>query len=163
MLLCPVPAFAGQGVQRMLYTPPNMAFVEQPSGGSVVTASDSSGSISTLQTSLNNARAANPNAVIVIQLLTNATYLVSSAGLVLGSHECLAAGSATIRAANSSVTAPLITIASASTNVSVAGGTLDAGGANIEGIYAPSAARVNVDKVIVKNCGLDCILLKGQG
>jgi parallel beta-helix repeat protein len=163
LFLCPVVAWAGQGVQRMLYTSPNMAFIEQPSGDSVVTVSDSSGSISTLQISINNARGANPSSVVVIQLLTNATYVVSSAGLVLGSQECLAAGSATIKAANSSVTAPLITIASGSTNVSVAGGTLDAGGANIQGIYAPSAARVNVDKVVVKNCGLDCILLEGNG
>lgn len=156
-------AFAGQGVQRMLYTSPNMAFIEQPSGDNLVTVSDSSGSIATLQTSLTNARSANPNAVIVIQLLTNATYTVSSAGLVLSSHECLVAGNATIKATSSSVTAPLITIASGSTNVSVAGGTLDASGANIQGIYAPSAARVNVDKVVVKNCGLDCILLEGHG
>ena len=30
-------------------------------------------------------------------------------------------------------------------------------------IYAPAASRVNVDKVIARNCGQDCILLKGQG
>ena len=156
-------ALAGQGVQRMLYTSPNTTFIEQPSGDSVVTVSDTSGSISTLQTSINNARSANPNSVIVIQLLANATYSVSTAGIVLGSHECLVASGATIKAASSSVTVPLITIASGSTNVSVAGGTLDASGANIQGIYAPAAARVNVDKVVVKNCGQDCILLKGNG
>src|SRR5271154_1183490 len=31
------------------------------------------------------------------------------------------------------------------------------------GIDAPAAARVNVDKVTVQNCGQDCILLEGQG
>src|SRR5580704_13411000 len=91
-LLAPVAILAGQGVQRMLYTSPNLAFIEQPSGDSVVTVNDASGSISTLQTAINNARSANPNSILVIQLLTNATYVVSTTGLVLGSHECLAAG-----------------------------------------------------------------------
>src|SRR5581483_10102508 len=106
-------------------------------------------SIATVQTSINNARAANPTNVIVVKLLSNATYTVSTASLTLGSHECLVIGSAKIHAA--------------STNVSVAGGTLDALGANVNGIYAPQAARVNVDRVIVRNCGQDCILLKGNG
>jgi parallel beta-helix repeat protein len=155
-------ALAGQGAVRMLYTTPNMSFIEQPSGEVVTNINDASGSIATLQTTINNVRAANPTTVIVIRL-TNTTYVVSSAGLVLGSHECLVASGATIQAANASITVPLITIASGSTNVSVSGGLLDAGGANVEGIYAPAAARVNVDKAIVRNCGLDCILLKGNG
>jgi hypothetical protein len=154
--------FAGQGVQRMLYTSPNMGFIEQPSGELVVNINDTSSSISTLQAEINNARAANPTNVIVIRL-TNSTYTVSSVGIVLGSHECLVASGATIQAVNSSVTVPLVTIASGSTNVSIAGGTLDGNGANVQGIYAPAAARVNIDKVIVQNCGLDCILLKGTG
>src|SRR6185437_2056705 len=144
------------------YTAPNMKFVEQVSGEVLINLNDASGSISSVQTAINNARAANPTNVIIIRL-TNATYVVSSAGLVLGSHECLVASGATIQAANASVTASLITIASGSTNVSAAGGTLDGNGAAIQGIYAPAAARVNIDKVIVRNCGLDCILLKGNG
>lgn len=155
-------ALAGQGAVRMLYATPNMNFVEQPSGEVVTNINDTSGSISTLQTTINNVRAANPTNVIVIRL-TNTTYIVSSAGLVLGSHECLVASGATIQAANASITVPLITIASGSTNVSMSGGVLDAGGANVQGIYAPAAARVNVDRVIVRNCGQDCILLKGNG
>ena len=39
----------------------------------------------------------------------------------------------------------------------------DGSGANIQGIYAPAAARVNIDNVTVQNCGEDCILLKGNG
>src|SRR5262249_37737967 len=58
---------------------------------------------------------------------------------------------------------PLITISSGSTNVSVSGGILDGSGANIQGINAPAAARVNIDNVTVRNCGQDCILLKGNG
>ncbi len=146
----------------MLYTSPNMSFVEQVSSEVVVNVNDTSGSVATLQAGINSARAANPTNVIVIRL-TNTTYVVSSAGIVLGSHECLVASGATIKAANSSVTVPLITITSGSTNVSVSGGTLDGSGANIQGITAPAAARVNIDNVTVQNCGQDCILLKGNG
>ena len=46
-------AFAGQGVQRLLYTVPNTAFIEQPAGESVVTINDTSGSIVALQTAIN--------------------------------------------------------------------------------------------------------------
>ena len=52
---------AGQGAGRMLYTVPNSSFIQNPSGDSVVTVNDSSGSIATLQTAINNARAANPS------------------------------------------------------------------------------------------------------
>jgi parallel beta-helix repeat protein len=157
-------AFAGQGVQRMLYTVPNSTFIENPSGDSgVVTINDTSGSISTLQTSINNARSSNPNSIIVIDLQRGATYTVSTASLTLGSQECLIASGARIQAANSSVTVPLVQISSGASMVSIAGGTFDGNGAGINAIYAPAAARVNVDKVVAKNCGLDCILLKGQG
>jgi len=147
--------FAGQGAVRMLYTSPNIKFIEKTAGELVINVNDSSGSIATLQAAINSARASNPTNVIIIRL-TNTTYLVSSAGIVLGSHECLVASGAHIQAADASVTAPLVTIASGSTNVSVSGGTFDGRGANVQGIYAPAAARVNIDKVTVQNCGLDC-------
>lgn len=157
-------AFAGQGVQRILYTVPNASFIENPSGDTgVVTINDTSGSISTLQTSINNARSSNPDSIIVINLKRGATYSVSSTSLTLGSQECLIASGALIKAADSSVTVPLVLINSGSTNVSIAGGTFDGNNANIQAIYAPAAARVNVDKVVARNCGQDCILLKGKG
>src|SRR5262249_50568179 len=163
VVLSGVTAFAQQGAVRMLYTVPNTTFIEQPAGESVVTINDTSGSISTLQTAINNARSANPDKVIVIHLKRGATYTVSTAGIVLGSHECLVAEGALIRAANSSVTASLITISSGATKVSVAGGTLDGLGANINGIDAPAASRVNIDKVVLKNFGRDAIFLNGNG
>ena len=158
--------FAGQGAQRMLYTVPNNSFIQNPAGDSAVTINDASASIATLQTAINNARTANPNSIIVIRLLSGATYWVnnSSGGLVLGSQECLVGSGALIQATNSSVTNSLIQISSGATNVSIAGGTLNADGANIYGIFAPSsAARVNIDKVTVQNCGQDCIQLNGKG
>src|SRR5271154_1301611 len=127
-------AFAGQGAQRMLYTSPNMTFVENPSGDHAVTVNDTSGSIATLQTEIANARSANPTNVIVIFLASNTTYLVSSASLTLGSNECLIASGATIQALNSSVTVPLIQIASGAINVSVSGGTLNGNGAYIQAL-----------------------------
>jgi autotransporter-associated beta strand protein len=157
-------ALAGQGAGAALYAVSNSAFIENPAGSeSVVTIDDTSGLISSLQTAINNARSANPNAILVIHLLSGATYSVTNAGLVLGSRECLVAAGATIRAASASVTVPLITVSSGSTNVSIAGGTLDGNGANVNGIYVPAADRVNIDAVTVRNCGLDCILLKGNG
>ena len=156
--------FAGQGAQRMLYTVPNSTFVQNPSGDSVIVINDASGSITTLQTAINNARSANPNSIIAVHLLDGATYWVSSSGLALGSQECLVGTGATIKAANSSVTVPLVQISAGATNVSVAGGTFDGNGASIYGIYAPSsAAHVNLDKVTVLNCGQDCIQLNGTG
>jgi parallel beta-helix repeat protein len=156
-------AVAQQGAQPTIYTVPNSTFIENPSGDSKVAVNDTSGSISTLQTSINNARSGNPNSIIVITLKSGATYTVSSAGLTLGSSECLIGSGATIKAASSSVTVPLITISSGAKDVSIAGGTLDGNNAGIQAIYAPAAAHVNVDAVVVRNCGLDCILLYGQG
>ena len=105
-----------------------------------MTVNDTSGSVATLQTEINSARTANPGSIIVIQLLTNGIYTVSSAGIVLGSQECLVAGTAVIQAANSAVTVPLIQISSGATNVSVAGVMLNANGANIR-IPAPRRRR----------------------
>jgi hypothetical protein len=147
----------------MLYTSPNVTFIMAKSGDHAVTLADASGSIATLQASIASARASNPTNAIIISLLSNATYIVSGASLTLDARECLIAVGATIQAANSSVIVPLVQINSGATNVSVAGGTFDGNGANIQGIYAPAAGRVNVDMVTVRNCGQDCILLKGQG
>jgi autotransporter-associated beta strand protein/parallel beta-helix repeat protein len=160
------PALAGQGAGRMLYTVPNNTFIENISGDNEVTINDASGSISTLQTLINNARAVNPNYLIIIHLLSGTTYWVNNnnGGFVLGSQECLIGSGALIEATNSAVTNTLITISTGSTNVSIAGGTLNGNGANIYCIFAPStAARVNIDKVTAGNCGQDCIQLNGNG
>ena len=155
---------AGQGAQRMLYAVPNNSFIQDSAGDSALTINDTSGSIATLQTAINNARSANPSSVIAIHLMSGSTYWVGNSGLVLGSQECLIGSGAIIKATNSSVTAPLITITNGATNVSIAGGTYDGNGANIYGIFAPSSSsRVNIDKVTVLNCGQDAIQLNGNG
>jgi len=153
----------GQGVQRLLYTAPNTTFIENPSGDGAITINDNSGSIASVQAAIGSVRSTNANGVIVVNLLNGATYTVSSASLVLGAHECLVASGATIQAASSAVTVPLIQITSGATNVSIAGGTLDGGGANINAIEAPATGHANIDLVTVKNCGLDGILMNGKG
>src|SRR5262245_36149412 len=89
---------AGQGAGRMLYAAPNTTFVSQRTGETLVTINDVSGSITALQTAINNARVANPTNVIVIRLLKGATYSVSNASLTLGFKQCLVAEGATIQA-----------------------------------------------------------------
>jgi hypothetical protein len=154
---------AGQGVVRGLFTVPNSGFIVNPSGDTITTIRDSTGSIAAIQTSINNARVANASAIIVAYLESGATYTVTNAGLILSSNECLVATGATIQAASSSVTVPLVQIGSGAANVSVSGGTFNGNGASINAIQALAANRVNVDKVVAKNCGLDCILLEGNG
>src|SRR5581483_6236579 len=61
-------AAAAQGAQSTLYKVPNSTFIENPSGDSKVTVNDTSGSISTLQASINSARSAHAGSVIVITL-----------------------------------------------------------------------------------------------
>ena len=163
LALASVPAFAASGTVGPFYTVPNATFIENQSGDTIVTLNDTSGSIATLQTSINNARSANPSAILVINLKSGATYTVSSTGLVLGSHECLIGTGTTISASSTSTATFLIQVSSGATNVSIAGGTLNGNNRTLNGIQVPAANRVNIDKVVVENCGNDCILLKGNG
>lgn len=163
IVLTSATALARQGAVRMLYTVPNSTFIEHFSGESVITINDTSGSISTVQSAIDNARAGNPDQIIVIHLLKGAIYTVNTAGLTLDSHECLVLEGAIIQAVNSSVTVPLIAIAPGATNVSISGGMLDGGGASTQGIFASAASRVNIDHVAVENFLLDGISLSGNG
>ena len=157
-------AFAGQGAGRMLYSVATNSFIENPAGDvGVKTINDTSGSIATLQSNINSTRSSFPNSIIVIRLTNNATYWISNVSLVLGSRQCLVASGAVIKATNASVTVPLIQITSGATNVSIAGGRLDGSGASLFGIFAPTADRVNVDRVAVVNCGAGGISLGGRG
>jgi parallel beta-helix repeat protein len=158
-----VPGTARQGAGAPLYTGPSSTFIEQPTGESVVTIVDASGTIAGVQSAIDDARAANPGRVIVIHLQSAATYTVSGASLVLGSDTALVGTGATIQAASAAVTVPLISISSGSAKVSVAGGTYDGNGADISGIYGSAVSRVNIDDVLVRNCIKDGILLVGHG
>ncbi len=156
-------AFAVSGTVGPFYTVSNATFIENQSGDSIVTINDTSGSISTLQTSINNARSANPSAILVINLKSGATYTVGSTGLVLGSHECLVGTGATIAASSTATATFLVQVASGATNVSIAGGTYNGNGKSLNAISVVAGNRVNIDKVTVTGCGLDGILVKGNG
>jgi parallel beta-helix repeat protein len=142
--------------------PGSEPFIEH-SGEQVVTVTDTSGSISTAQTAINNARSAHPSAILVIHLNAT-TYTVSSTPLVLTSNECLVLGATTtIAASSSSATATSLISVSGQTNVSIAGGTLDAKGANMDCISVSTSNRVNIDSVTAMNAKADGILVKGNG
>lgn len=146
-----------------LYVQPGSEPFIQRSGEQVFTVTDTSGSISTAQTAINNARSAHPSAILVIHLNAT-TYTVSSTPLVLTSNECLVLGATTtIAASSSSATAAALISVSGQSNVSIAGGTLDAKGANMSCISVTTSNRVNIDKVTAKNAKADGILIKGNG
>ena len=107
LLLCTLASggFAQQGPRGNLYTVPNSTFFQQPSGESVITINDTSGSIATLQVIINNTRITNPGKLILINLLPGAPYTVNGAPLQLESEMCLAGTGATIVAASPSIAA----------------------------------------------------------
>jgi hypothetical protein len=144
-----------------LYVPSNARFIEKPAGESVVTINDNSGSISTAQAKIDGARKANPAAVVVINL--NGDYGVTAAPLRLESNECLVLGPSTVLRAAANATAGSLISITRQSFVSVAGGTLDAGGGAMNCINATACSRVNIDGVTARNAGLDAIALTGEG
>ncbi len=142
--------------------PVGTGFIEASSGETIVPVNVSSGVLSDAQTQLDNARAANPNAVIVLTL--SGTYSVTTAPLRLPSHTCLVLSSGcVIQAASSSVTATSLIEVSSQINVSVAGGTLDGVGAPLNAIHVITSDRVHIDMVVARNCAADGIALTGHG
>jgi hypothetical protein len=142
--------------------PAGTGFIEKTSGETIVPVNVSSGVISDAQTQLDNARAANPSAVIVLTL--SGTYSVSSAPLRLPSHTCLVLSTGcVIQAASSSVAATALIEISSQTNVSIAGGTLDGSGAPLNAIHVITSDRVHIDKVVARNCAADGIAMTGHG
>jgi parallel beta-helix repeat protein len=155
-------AFAAAGTVGALYTVPNSTFIES-AGGGVFTINDSSGSISTVQTALNNARAAHPSDVIVVNL-NAATYSVSSAALTLGSHVCLVLSpTTTIKASSSTITSTTLVQIGTATNVSVAGGIWNVNGADANAVRVQSSSRVNLDKLTITAAKRPGIYVQGKG
>lgn len=144
-----------------LYTPPTSEPYIEKSGESVVNVNDSSGSISTAQTAINNARTAHPSSILVITL--TGTYTVSSTPLTLSSNECLVLASGTIIQASTTATAASLISVSGASNVSIAGGTLDAKGTNMCCINVATSNRVQIDGVTAQNAKLDGIAVAGNG
>jgi hypothetical protein len=141
-----------------LYVPPPESFITDPDEQKVILTINS-GTIAQVQGRLNAARAANPDAVIVIRL--SGVYEVSDAPLSLPAKSCLVL-SGTIRAAAGATATALVSVDGRS-QVSIAGGTLAGGGARLNGIRVNGASAVNIDGVTVSNTGLTGIFFTGPG
>ena len=141
--------------------PSSEPFIEH-SGETVITVNDSSGSISTAQTALNNAHTNNPAAIFVLNL--TGTYKVSSAALNLTSNTCCVLTSGTIiEAASSSITPTCLIQIHSQSNVSVAGGTFNGNGASVNAIQVETSSRVNIDDINVEYCYRDGFFVTGNG
>jgi parallel beta-helix repeat protein len=157
-------SFAQPGVTGTLYTVPNGTFYQQPTGETVTTINDTSGSISTLQAAINSARTANATRFLIINLKSNTEYLVTTNPLILGSKMCLSGSSNTSIAASSSTTATsLIKITSGSSYTSVNFLALNGNQADLYGIEAPGVNRVSVDQLVVRQTGRAGLFLQGLG
>jgi len=157
-------SLAQPGVTGTLYTVPNGTFYQQPTGETVTTINDTSGSISTLQTAINTARTANATRFLIINLKSNTEYLVTASPLILGSKMCLSGASNTSIAASSSTTATsLIKITGGSSYTSVNFLTLNGNQADLYGIEAPGVSRVSIDQLVVRQTGRAGLFLQGLG
>jgi parallel beta-helix repeat protein len=157
-------SLAQPGATGTLYTVPNGTFYQQPTGETVTTINDTSGSISTLQAAINSARAANATRFLIINLKSNTEYLVTTSPLILGSKMCLSGASNTSIAASSSTTATsLIKITGGSSYTSVNFLTLNGNQADLYGIEAPGVSRVSIDQLVVRQTGRAGLFLQGLG
>jgi parallel beta-helix repeat protein len=157
--------FTVSALHARLYLPHADSYITTPLGGeTIIQLQDSSGSIATAQTTLNNARTANPTAILVLNLNAS-SYSVSTTGLVLGSNECLVlAPTTTIAASSSSATAAfLVQVPTGSHNVSIAGGTFDGAGANLNCIQVAASTRVNISDLTARNAANNIIQVYGPG
>lgn len=157
-------SLAQPGIQGTLYTVPNGTFYQQATGEIVTTINDTSGSISTLQAAINSARAANATRFLIINLKSNAEYLVTTVPLTLGSKMCLSGSSNTSIVASSPTTASsLIKITEGSSFTSVNFLTLNGNQSDLYGIEAPGVSRLSVDQLIIRQTGRDGLFLQGLG
>lgn len=153
------PTLAAQGPNTHgLYVPPAAAFIHDPSETPVALDFGLT-SLAHVQRQLDAARAAHPDAPIVLTL--TGTYTVVDTPLTLPSRTSLVLYG-TIRADDAATASSLIAIAG-QREVAVAGGLLDGHGVNLCGIRAENSGKINIDAVTITNTGQDGIVLTGQG
>jgi parallel beta-helix repeat protein len=141
-----------------LYVPPPETFITDPNEQKVVLTINS-GTIAQVQSQINAARQANPDAVIVVRL--SGTYEVGAAPLSLPAKSCLVL-SGTIRAATGATAGALVSV-DGRMRVSIAGGRYDGRGARLHGIRVAGASGVNIDGVTVSGAALTGIHVTGPG
>jgi parallel beta-helix repeat protein/autotransporter-associated beta strand protein len=145
------------------YSVPANDFIGQPVGEVLTELNDTSGSVSVVQSLIDAARAANPDAFIRVRLKPNTVYTITGVPLVLGSKVCLSGAGTTLAANAATVAGSLVRITPESSLVSVDRLTLDGAGKNLHGIEAHGVSRVNIDRVTVQDTGADGISLQGAG
>lgn len=139
-----------QGIRGTLYTVPNGNFY-QTTGETVVSVVDTSGSITTLQSLINAARAANPTSIITIQLASGGAYQVSTASLALSSNMVLFGYNASIAAAATSTATELIKVVTGSSNVSISNLTLNGKSIVTNCLVCDGISKCNIDSLTVSN------------
>jgi hypothetical protein len=139
-----------QGIRGSLYTVPNGSFYKT-AGETVVSVVDTSGSIATLQSFINAARAANPASIITIQLASGGAYQVGTESLALSSNMVLFGYSASIAAAATSTATELIKVTAGSSNVSISNLTLNGQSVVTNCLVCDGVSRCNVDLLTVSN------------
>ncbi len=141
-----VPARADGPTHPGLYVPPVNSFIIDPAETPVVL-NFGSARLSDVQSQLDAARAANPDAPIVLTL--TGTYRVTDAPLNLPSNTSLVLYG-TIQASYRA-TAPSLIAVTGQSKVAIAGGLLKGNHANLIGIDVESSAKVNIDAVTISD------------
>ena len=150
------------GQQGALYTVPNNPFY-QVAGEDIINIIDTSGSVSQLQTDINQARTANPNKLLIIRMYAGQTYNVTTNALTLSSNMIVHGLGASIVADAASTATELITITDNSTNVSVCNLTLDSRFILDHCIKGYLVNRCNLDTLSAVNSNDVSIDLTGNG
>jgi len=139
-----------QGIRGTLYTVPNNNFY-QTAGETVISIVDTSGSIATLQSLINAARAANPTNIITIQLASGDAYQVGTAALTLSSNMVLLGYNASIVATATSTATELIKVVTGSSNVSISNLTLNGQSVVTNCLVCSGVSKCNIDSLTVSN------------
>jgi hypothetical protein len=138
------------GHRDTLYTVPNNPFY-QAAGENIITVMDTSGSVSQLQTDINQARAANPDKLLIIRMYVGQTYNVTTNALMLSSNMIVHGLGANIVADAASTATELIKITNNSTNVSISNLTVDGKSRVDYCITGSSINRCNIDALSAFN------------
>jgi hypothetical protein len=151
-------AAALPSVVRALYVPPPDTFITDPAEERI-TLDIGAATLADVQTQIDSARAASPDAVLVVNLA--GAYVVTDAPLLLPAKTCLKLAGTLTAAADA--TAPALISIEGQTRVSVSGGTLDGAHRPLLGLRIVNSAKINVDGLRVVNTGFDGISFVGQG
>ncbi len=143
---------------RGLYVPPAQTFIHDP-GETPVVLEFGQVPLAKVQQKLDEARAAGPDAPIVLTL--TGSYFVTTAPLSLPSKTSLVLYGTIVALPNASATS-LVAIVGQS-QVAVSGGHLAGLTADLVGIDVEGSTKVNIDAVTITHTGRDGIVLNGQG